>query len=199
MDMNNMSFEQYRNNAKKIAFDYMVERKINPKTFAWSEIEDLFDELVRYFIEDPNCKFDLTKGIYLAGNSGTFKTSLIEIFRLFSAVAGKPFLRTSAREFRKNANASVLSHLNIAEVLFIDDIGYESIHNEFGNKNDVISNLIAERYEKGLLTHFTTNMKESEIIDRYGAYIYSRICEMCNIVVLTRKDMRIEQKKVFKF
>ena len=72
----------------------------------------------------------------------------------------------------------------------IDDIGTESIVNEYGTKTDMVSYAIndAEHYLKPLF--LTSNLTENEIIKRYGIHMYDRIKRLCKIVIFTGKSLR---------
>ena len=72
----------------------------------------------------------------------------------------------------------------------IDDIGTESIKNDFGTKTDVVIEAInhAEQYSKALF--LTGNLTEKELIDRYGLRTLDRIKRLCKIVVFTGKSLR---------
>ncbi len=72
----------------------------------------------------------------------------------------------------------------------IDDIGTESIVNEYGTKTDMVSYAIndAEHYLKPLF--LTSNLTEGEMIKRYGIHMYDRIKRLCKIVIFTGKSLR---------
>ena len=69
-----------------------------------------------------------------------------------------------------------------------DDLGAEELRINYGNKKEVMVDLINERYDlflnRGLLTHFTTNLSPDEIGARYSNRVRSRIKHMCNILSL---------------
>lgn len=69
-----------------------------------------------------------------------------------------------------------------------DDLGAEEVRNNFGNKKEVMVDLINERYDlfiqHGLMTHFTTNLTPDEIEKRYSSRVRSRLKHMCNILSL---------------
>jgi len=75
--------------------------------------------------------------------------------------------------------------INKYHALF-DDLGFEEVCNRYGNKRDVMIDVINDRYEYfleyGLKTHFTTNLLIGQIEARYGARIVSRLKQMCNVI-----------------
>lgn len=73
----------------------------------------------------------------------------------------------------------------------IDDIGTESIVNEFGTKTDMVSYAInnAEHFIKPLF--LTSNLTRDELVQRYGIRTYDRIKRLCKIVIFTGKSLRL--------
>ncbi len=124
------------------------------------------------------------KGILLAGNVGSGKTTLIDIIRRF-------------RPARKSRAAQVVEMIEEAKAtpellkkfdLFLDELGTEK--KSYGA--ELMPAFLEMRYEqfksKGLLTHITTNMSMEEIAERYGPRIESRLWEMCNIIYLGAEE-----------
>ena len=75
-----------------------------------------------------------------------------------------------------------------------DDFGSESPVVHFGNKIDVMGEVIQDRYDHfigtGMKTYLTSNLSEEEITDEYGARVSSRLREMCNFITLEGYDRR---------
>lgn len=77
--------------------------------------------------------------------------------------------------------------------LIIDDIGCEKTESvNFGNRRDLMEQIIMARY--GVFpkyqTHFSTNLSEEMLCERYGQRIFSRLKEMCVFVKMNGKDRR---------
>jgi len=71
--------------------------------------------------------------------------------------------------------------------LYLDDIGAESESvNSFGNKFDPIAYILQMRYDvrNSFKTYITSNLSEYLLEERYGARVYSRIKDMCDIVIV---------------
>ncbi len=122
------------------------------------------------------------KGILLAGNVGSGKTTLIDILRKFRpAYKRRAAQAVSMIEQAKNGTLPDVLH---RRDLFIDELGTEK--KSYGN--ELMPHFIESRYElfksHGYITHFTTNMSPEEIAERYGPRIESRLWEMCNIIYL---------------
>lgn len=73
--------------------------------------------------------------------------------------------------------------------ILLDELGYEKPVKWFGNdKKEVLEDIIMARTRMwesdGIYTHYTTNLKQTEIEARYGNRAYSRIMGSTNIIVL---------------
>lgn len=79
--------------------------------------------------------------------------------------------------------------------MIIDDIGAEYVAAHYGTKVEVIENIVQIRYDQfqisGIRTHFTSNLTMEDIQNRYGDRVYSRLMQMCDIIVLTGADRRL--------
>lgn len=163
----------------------------------------LFSELVAYFggfHDQLQILSPRKKGIMVVGPMGIGKTFLFKIFR---SNPYQSFKLVSAKNIAKAAKADSNSFFesikkwfepNIANnffgqrqlALMIDDLGTEENINDFGNKTNVIQDLIEERYEsfkKDKLPNLfiTTNLTKDQLTERYGARVVDRLSEMLNI------------------
>lgn len=68
-----------------------------------------------------------------------------------------------------------------------DDLGTEQKANNYGKATEIFKRIIEDRYDKwkytGLRTHFTTNLDNKEMIERYGERAYDRLKEMCSLIL----------------
>ena len=64
----------------------------------------------------------------------------------------------------------------------------DSVH--FGSRRDAVAELLYSRYDKKLVTHFTTNLTALELKDRYGERITDRLREMVLQVYLEGESKR---------
>jgi DNA replication protein DnaC len=78
--------------------------------------------------------------------------------------------------------------------LIIDEVGAESITNNYGKKSEVFVDVLETRYndfiQKGAFTHFTSNLTKKQLESRYGHRVWSRINEMCTVIEVSGKDNR---------
>jgi DNA replication protein DnaC len=178
----------------------------------------VFEMLVAYFSEDE--KFislatslgisnpNLSKGICLAGNFGVGKTVLMKLFsknqrQSFKVISAKHIAdqfesdgEDSMSEFvslYKNPLNDYDSFLQKTSGLCIDDLGTEDLKIHFGNRKNVIGDIIEKRYfckNVGVLFHATTNLTAEQLKDFYGGRVTSRMREIFNFIELPGEDRR---------
>lgn len=75
----------------------------------------------------------------------------------------------------------------------MEDIGAEDVKNNFGNKTNVIGDILEARYVNNLLGiwfHGTTNMTTAQFGEFYGGRVTSRLREKTNFIELRGPDRR---------
>lgn len=187
------------------------------------ENRPVFDLLCAYFsndksflslalmigIESPS----LDKGLFLAGNFGVGKTWLMRLFakntkQVYEVINAKYIADAFTKgkdvaegeelieEFvqnKKNAFEDPDCFYQKFSGLCIDDLGTEDIKNNYGNKKNVIGDLIEKRYAKGtagIFLHATTNLSAEQLKEFYGGRVISRMRELFNYIELPGKDRR---------
>lgn len=200
--------------AEALPFSFVIDR----------ENERIFHLLCLYFSNDARFEeftytggtgeqipFKLTKGIALLSKTkGTGKSVLMQ---LFSRNKKRPFATLPtmdiAAEYKRheekalnlysstlyvapNPNLFYCQHLGIC----FEDLGLEQVKNSYGNKSDVMLDILFKVYENGKLHgdysafHLTSNLTGDEFEARYDARIRSRMREMFNFLELPGKDRR---------
>lgn len=187
--------------------------KNNPDFIMDEYSRPLFNLLCQYFTGSQKFEesgYSLKKGILLIGVPGVGKT---EMLRIFSKNKRLPYHLISVYEIERKCMelgidfyqrylGYVPGQENKKEWLFqphvgwaFDDLGRESVLFDFGNKSDVVSKIIQERYlNKNNIPfnslHITTNLTPDEIEKRYDYAVKSRLREMFNYIQVTGKDRR---------
>lgn len=177
-----------------------------------------YEMLCCYFSKDPGFIVlaqemkiknpSLDKGLYLGGNFGVGKTWLMKLFQrnqrqVYQIVNAKAVADLFEREGEVSMGqfvecpklpANDLQHFYQPIMgLCIDDLGTEEIKNHFGNKKNVVGDLIELRYSKGntgTLLHITTNLTGKQLEDFYGGRVASRLRQVVNIIDFKGEDLR---------
>lgn len=177
-----------------------------------------YEMLCCYFSKDPGFIVlaqqlgvknpSLDKGLYLGGNFGVGKTCLMKLFQrnqrqVYQIVNAKAI----ADLFGREGEPSMVQYTECPKLpvndaqnfyqqimgLCIDDLGTEEIKNHFGNKKNVVGDLIELRYSKGntgILLHITTNLTGKQLEEFYGGRVASRLRQVVNIIDFKGEDLR---------
>ncbi len=178
----------------------------------WKEDAMLLRKLLIYFFADQELaktnNIDLKKGVLLSGPVGSGKTSIMALVRYFQCVQQRHVLkpcREIGLEFLCKGFETITkyskSFQKVEGALFpmaycFDDLGIENKATYYGNECDVMKEIILSRYDLfesiGMITHFTTNLSEEELEERYGENVMSRLHAMTNFMAFdkTAKDKR---------
>lgn len=150
----------------------------------------------------------LEKGIFLAGNFGVGKTA---IMRLFSKNQRQCYEIKNAKdiaiEYKQGGenemgkyvvktkaafeDPSVFYQKNIG--ICIDDLGTEDIKSNYGDKKNVIGDIIEQKYSQqtcGIFFHASTNLTAEQLKSYYGERVTSRMREIFNFIEVKGTDRR---------
>jgi predicted ATPase len=161
-------------------------------------------QVVKWFISDPSCEYDLNKGLYVFGDVGKGKTFLLSVMSAFAECAG-----IESRKFAIKSAADIADTVLFGEDrisrdtemskyggghLCFDDLGQEQAGKRFGNDIDVMERILSKRYDRMtrgyLITHATSNITPKFLEERYGSRISDRANEMFNFVLLQGESKR---------
>jgi energy-coupling factor transporter ATP-binding protein EcfA2 len=184
-------------------------RLFGPHFRIYPEDQRLILTLLVYAITDlENCQkrnLNLKKGILLTGPVGTGKTTILTLINYFFP-PGKQYQVKSTREisfeFEKEGykvinrygkgTVNAASNSPQTGIYCFDDLGIEQPQKYFGNDCNVMAEILLSRYDlfvsKGILTHATTNLSASELEEKYGNRIRSRMREMFNLVAFDKNS-----------
>lgn len=164
---------------------------------------DIVNDIFRWCMM-LNGRLDVNKGLWLCGNIGTGKSTMLRIVKEFCKVVRPPLKPGYEYSFAiKNANEICSGFIKkgydgIEESvdsprLAIDELGREPLETgHYRNSLNVIGYILQCRYDKRFtnITHVTTNCTDEDIKSRYGLHIYDRTKEMFNIVKFTGSTFR---------
>lgn len=207
--------EQRRNEKQKEKDDYkkLCETYTAKNMFSlmkWTSRNDYGKELL---VTSDNKKM-ITTICYFLSNDGRFETELGYSFAkglLIRGVSGlgKTFVVKCVEKNELNP-IRILSMIEIAEqvklegeyyiwlkenkILYLDDVGTEEATvNHYGTKINFFKNFIESYYLRNKVFNkliISTNNNFSEIEEKYGFRVRSRIKDMFNIIDVSGKDMR---------
>lgn len=189
--------------------EFFIER-FNKEFIIDNENRQIISHLSKYFSNDPEFNvgnFSLNKGIMIMGNVGTGKSWLMSFFqknkkRCFTIKSCDEISEDYLiyKEDTGNVYSTPIEKpLHDPAVFFqkhigycFDDLGTEQLKNSFGNKKDVMADILFQIYNKKDFEkfHITTNLNEKDLEERYGSRLYSRFSEMFNVFVYDGKDRR---------
>lgn len=197
-------------------FDFVeVARSICPKFQIAEEMKPLLNNLVRWCLMLDG-EYDPSKGLWLWGDIGTGKSTMLEIIREYCRIVRPPahYRDTeNPRDMRKKpwpygfriSNMSYVTgafakdgYPGLDEYIVsirqaFDEVGRECIPTGYyGNMENVFQYIIQRRYDlrKGDFTHVTSNLGPEQIGDTYGDHIYDRCIEMFNFVEMSGASWR---------
>lgn len=146
-------------------------------------------------------RYNPDKGLWLWGDIGVGKSTMLEICRVFSGEI-RPYTRLTLNgsltpysfrttnaidvcsEFAKLGYPGIDTFIDSRRQAF-DELGSESSPtSHFGTVENVFQYILQRRYDKRFdnFTHVTTNLTIQQISELYGARIYDRCKEMFNFV-----------------
>lgn len=194
-------------------------RATKSKTGEWFKVtehnRDVIYSLCLYFANDIKLEsfrkdFKLDKGILLMGPPGVGKSHLMNYFiKNPHASYTIPTCKSIVEKYRTNWSRDEMSTTEFYSALqpaefghvynqhflgtCFGDLGSEQEANSYGNKRNVMEEIIFNRYETGLpffYTHVTTNL-DAEMIEKvYGQRLIDRLREMCNVLILKGESFR---------
>lgn len=152
-----------------------------------AEEDIIYDNIGRYLLGDSNSEYKLKNGLFVRGVVGCGKTLIFKMAQRY--VGRNPIFKmvnteslVSSFEFTDDFNYSKY----LRGPWCFDDIGAEQKANNYGKATELIQRIINDRYDlwkfHGVITHFTTNLDNNMILEKYGKRTYDRIREMSNVI-----------------
>ena len=200
----------------KEKFDFLdVCKMICPSFQITDAMKPLLNDLVRWCLMLDGA-YDPDKGLWLWGDIGTGKSTMLEIIREYCKIVRPAVCYRDSdepRKMRKDAWPYGFRITNMSYVAGIfakdgypgiekyitscrqafDEVGRESIPTGyFGNMENVFQYIIQRRYDirHWDFTHVTSNLAPTQIAEVYGDHIYDRCFEMFNFVEMSGESWR---------
>ena len=168
-----------------------------PKRYENVKYEDVREDIRTLFEKMRETK----KGIYLWGGIGSGKTHTLyalkektpELLKVVSMLKNSTeLLRDIRADFDRPWNMKLKEEEKIMEfkgLLFIDDIGAEKMTEWVAETFYLILN---SRYNEMLPTIFTSNLSPSDLAEKIGDRIVSRIIGSSDVIKLDGEDRRLK-------
>ena len=181
---------------------HIADLENNPE-FRWDFSDDeraILQNIVRYFVNDPECQYPLSKGLFLYGAPGTGKTEIMQVMERFCREneLSKAFEFTSLSRVHIQAKAEkdfdpITS--NVQNDRCFDEFGrFVGPVTRFGESLDINEALIEIRYERfkryGQLTHFIANTTPNELEGAFSPMIFDRLRSMCTSIAFKGESKR---------
>lgn len=126
------------------------------------------------------------KGLCLWGDCGRGKSTIITgVIPMLFLMRGKVVRPELAQSIPSRVNSMVDS-----PVVCIDEIGTESLVNDFGEKYEGFNAIINVAEDRLKLVFITTNLLPQQILDRYGERTLERINRLCKLVHFKGDSLR---------
>lgn len=148
---------------------------------------------------------DNTRGLYIAGPTGSGKTVLTKVVRRLAEVVGssvKTFgnVYQLGRWMEARADEIVADYARTgdltgwvdAPILCVQDLGSEPREALYmGNRAEPLRQLVERRADRdGGMLVVTSNLLPTHLGDKYGDRVASRVPQMCNLIVMAGHDRR---------
>jgi len=146
-------------------------------------------EDIAEWLTDNHCK-----GLFLSGDNGLGKTVICTkvipaIFKYYLKFGFFYYDAIRLSECYKNA----IDNYNLIvsrEPIIIDDIGVESIGDNFGEKHDYFSEIVDDAEKRGRLLIITSNLTIDELTERYGRRTVDRLKAITHAIAIKGESLR---------
>jgi DNA replication protein DnaC len=189
---------------RKIEDTFMIENFLQPKMYnrfklgTTDELREMFIKAFRYYDRTIDVYEHLDsydeiidwlsdtkgRGLMLMGDCGLGKSTILNyvIPAIFRTKTNKLLTSTPAKELGEIERSS-------ASFIIIDDLGTESIKNDYGTKIDAVADAISYAEDSSKTLLITTNLDAGELKERYDERTLDRL-RKCKVVVIKGKSFR---------
>lgn len=127
------------------------------------------------------------RGLWLCGECGRGKTligaKILPV--LFYHFPRKTISLYDAKDLNSKFDDIVTKH-----IIYIDDVGKESVEVRYGNRNLRFPDIVDEAEKKGKLLMFSTNLSQEKIVEKYGERTVDRLRAITKKIVFRGKSLR---------
>jgi len=137
-----------------------------------------YDEIIDWLVDTKG------KGLMLMGECGLGKSTILNY--VIPAI-----FRTKTNKVLRSISAKDLEAIekNISTFIIIDDLGTESIKNNYGTKVDAVADAISYAEDSSKTLLITTNLASKALKERYDERTLDRL-RKCKVVVIKGESFR---------
>ena len=137
-----------------------------------------YDEIIDWLVDTRG------KGLMLMGECGLGKSTILNY--VIPAI-----FRTKTNKVLRSIPAKELAAVerNVAPFIIIDDLGTESIKNDYGTKIDAVADAISYAEDSSKTLLITTNLSPNSLKERYDERTLDRL-RKCKVVIIKGKSFR---------
>ena len=137
-----------------------------------------YDEIIGWLVDTKG------RGLMLMGECGLGKSTILNyvIPAIFRTKTNKVLRSIAAKDL-------VAIEKNIATFIIIDDLGTESIKNDYGTKVDAVADAISYAEDSSKTLLITTNLASKALKERYDERTLDRL-RKCKVVVIKGESFR---------
>ena len=137
-----------------------------------------YDEVIDWMVDTRG------RGLMLMGECGLGKSTILNF--VIPAI-----FRTKTNKVLRSVPAKELAAVerNVAPFIIIDDLGTESIKNDYGTKIDAVADAISYAEDSSKTLLITTNLSPNSLKERYDERTLDRL-RKCKVVIIKGKSFR---------
>lgn len=137
-----------------------------------------YDEIIDWLVDTRG------RGLMLMGECGLGKSTILNF--VIPAI-----FRTKTNKVLRSIPAKELGSVdrNVAPFIIIDDLGTESIKNDYGTKIDAVADAISYAEDSSKTLLITTNLSPNSLKERYDERTLDRL-RKCKVVIIKGKSFR---------
>ena len=152
-------------------------------------------QIALWYANDNRFTGDLKKSLFIHGGVGTGKSQLLVALKslIYEAeqIKAEIIHAVDLQRLYAEKKDDEIQVLKRRKFVMVDDLGTESVEvKNYGNSSEPFNDLFDSRYRNALHTIVTTNLRPSEIGERYGERILDRFRETMNDIVLDFESFR---------
>lgn len=129
------------------------------------------------------------RGLWLCGECGRGKTligaKILPVLFNFYHFPRKTISLYDAKDLNSKFDDIVKKH-----IIYIDDVGKESVEVNYGNRNLRFPDIVDEAEKKGKLLMFSTNLSQEKMVEKYGERTVDRLRAITKKIVFRGKSLR---------